>query len=355
MENLRETRQREFADIWMKHRFGLLLLSPRFGKTAVGINIFIKLDPSSILIVYPDEKIKQSWLDEFERMNYLHPDITFTTYLSLHKYKEMRFDIVVLDEAHLMSERQLFTCYELLKINKTVLALTGTLTKDTQRALNDVLHLPVLATYSISEAVEENIVADYEISIISVPLDNIIKLYKGKTEKQKFDNISWVIDRQVEQGKDPFFLRLQRMRIIQNSIAKKNKTISLLKEYEKERVLTFCGLTKVADSLGIPSYHSKSSEKNIFENFVKGDINHLAVCRIGNTGITYKSLNRVIVNYTDSNPSNLTQKLNRCLSMEYNNPDKKGLITIVSSDESTEHNWIKKGLSFFDKSKIKYL
>jgi hypothetical protein len=133
------------------------------------------------------------------------------------------------------------------------------------------------------------------------------------------------------------------------------KTKDLLFDYQKERVLVFCGIIKMADSLGIPSYHSKSSEKNIFKDFVEGRIPQLAVVKIGNTGITYVPLNRVIINYTDSNPQNLTQKLNRCMSMEYDNPDKKALITIVSTNEDVELHWIKKGLAFFDKSKIKYL
>jgi len=353
--NLRELRQKELADKWLENKFGIILASPRMGKCAIGIRIFNVLNPSSILIAFPDGKIKQSWLDEFERLNYSHPNIIFTTYLSLHKYKEERFDIVVLDEVHLMSENQILACQDLLRINKICLSLTGTLAKDTRALLMMSLGLRVIAEYSIEQAIEEGVIADYEISIVTVPLDNRIKLYNGRTEKQKFDNLSWVIDKLVKEGKETFFLRLQRMRIIQNSVAKKNKTISLLKEYEKERVLVFCGIIKIADSLGIPSYHSKSSEKKIFDEFVKGDIKHMAVCKIGNTGVTYPSLNRVIVNYTDSNPENLTQKLNRCLSMEYNNPEKIGLITIVSTTESTELSWVHKGLAFFNKSKTKYI
>jgi len=355
MENLRETRQREFADTWLKYKWGLLLLSPRFGKTAVGIMIFNDLQPSSILIVYPDGKIKQSWLDEFERLDYEHPNITFSTYLSLHKHKDEKFGIVVLDECHLMSENQLLAAYELLKLNKKVLALTGTLTKDTRALLMMSLGLRVVAEYSIEQAIDEGVIADYEIDIVQVPLDNRIKLYNGRTEKQKFDNISWVIDKLVKERKETFFLRLQRMRIIQNSLAKKNKTISLLKEYEDQRVLVFCGVIKIADSLSIPSYHSKSSEKEIFENFAKGEGNHLAVVKIGNTGKTYKPLNRVIINYADSNSSNLTQKVMRCTSMEYDNLDKKALITIVSTNEKVEQDWLKKALIGINKSKIKYV
>jgi len=104
------------------------------------------------------------------------------------------------------------------------------------------------------------------------------------------------------------FLRLNRMRVIQNSIAKLNKTKQLLKEFKEERVLVFCGVTKIADKLEIPSFHSKSSEKDLFHQFAIGKGNHMAVVKLGNTGVTYKPLNKVIINYFDSNAENLAQK-----------------------------------------------
>ncbi len=81
----------------------------------------------------------------------------------------------------------------------------------------------------------------------------------------------------------------------------------------------------------------------------------MAVVKIGNTGVTYKPLNRVIINYFDSNAENLAQKINRCMAMEYNNPDKKAQIYIISSDEEVEAKWLNKALEFFDKSKIKFV
>jgi hypothetical protein len=145
------------------------------------------------------------------------------------------------------------------------------------------------------------------------------------------------------------------MRIIQNSVAKLEMTKRLIQKHKDERILVFCGITKIADSLGIPSYHSKKEEKQVFEDFASGKGNHMAVVKIGNTGVTYKPLNRVIINYFDSNAENLAQKINRCMAMEYNNPDKKAQIYIISSDEEVEAKWLNKALEFFDKSKIKFV
>jgi superfamily II DNA or RNA helicase len=356
---LRDKRQQEFADVWLNHgKFGILNLCPRFGKIRTTINILKKLKPKTILIAYPDNKIKESWQDDFRTCNYTDGFITYTTHLSLHKYKEESFDIVVLDEIHLLSEAQIEAAKDLISVNEHILGLTGTMTDWTKKTLFNELDLSVIAEYPIEQAVREGVIVDYEITVIKVPLDNLtINDYKGKkrTEKKQFDNYGWVIDQMEREGKNTMFLRLGRMRIIQSSLAKLNATKRILQNNPDDRILVFCGVTKTADALGIPAYHSKSGEKQMFEDFASGKGNHMAVVKIGNTGVTYKPLNRVIINYFDSNAENLAQKINRCMAMEYDTPDKKAQIYIISSDESVELKWLKKALEFFDKNKIKYI
>jgi len=356
---IRDERQKEFAQKWMKNgKFGILNLCPRFGKIRTTINILKELKPKSIIIAYPDTKIKESWESEFKQMKYKNENIQYTTHLSLHKYQEEEFDLVVIDEIHLLSEAQIEAARTLLEVNSCVLGLTGTLSRWTEETLAQELNLMVVAHYPIEQAIEEGVIVDYEITVVQVPLDNTRKQnYKDKirTEKAQFEAYGWVIDQMERQNKPTMFLRLARMRIIQNSIAKMEKTRELIKKHKDERVLVFCGVTKISDQLGIPVYHSKAGEKSTFEAFANGKGNHLAVIKIGNTGVTYKPLNRVIINYFDSNGENLAQKINRCMAMEYNNPDKKAQIYIVCSTEDVERKWLKSALEFFDKSKIKYI
>ena len=355
---LRDKRQQEFADIWLNNdKFGILNLCPRFGKIYTTINILEKMDKNiNILIAYPDLKIKAAWEEDFKARKYKNPNITYTTHLSIKKHTEAKFDLVVLDEIHLLSEAQMEAVQELKY--KHLLGLTGTLSSYTEETLGLELGLPVLATYPIEQAIEEGVIADYEITIVTTHLDNTKQHnYKGKwkTEKKQFDSYGWVIDQMDRQRKNTMLLRLARMRIIQNSLAKLNKTKQLLAKHANERVLVFCGVTAVADQLGIPVYHSKAGEKKVFEDFANGKGNHLAVVKIGNTGVTYKPLNRVIINYFDSNGENLAQKINRCMAMEYNNPEKKAHIYIVCTNEQVERNWLRKALEFFDPKKIKYV
>jgi len=356
---IRDKRQKEFADVWLKEKHGILNLCPRFGKIYTTINALEKLNPHcTVLIAYPDLKIKDSWEEDFETRGYTNPNITYTTHLSLHKLKDKLFDVIVIDEIHLLSEAQIEVCKELFANNEQILGLTGTLSSWTERTIEEQLDLHVIATYTIEKAIEEGVIVDYEIHVIRVPLDNVtLQDYKGKkkTEKKQFDALTWVVNKLQNSGSDTMFMRLARMRLIQSSLAKVKATKALLSKHANERVLVFCGVTKIADSLGIPSYHSKSTEKKLFEEFAEGEGNHLAVVKIGNTGVTYKPLDKVIINYFDSNAENLAQKINRCMAFEYNTPDKKAHIYIISSNEPVELKWLNKALEFFDKNKIKYL
>lgn len=357
---LRDKRQAEFADTWLNHgRYGILNLCPRFGKIRTTINILKKMeDNCKILIAYPDRKIQKSWVEDFEEMNYVNDNITYTTHLSIHKHSGTEFDIVVIDEVHLLSEAQIGECVDLFSINDNILGLTGTLSKYTKRDLSENLGLEVLAEYSIEKAIEEGVIVDYQINVIKVPLDDktLIQFKKNKkTELKQFKAYSYIINKLTYSGQDTMFLRLARMRLIQNSIAKLNKTKELLNEWKDERVLVFCGTIKVSEALGIPSYHSKSKDKDAFKKFVEGEGKHMAVVKIGNTGITYKPLNKVIINYFNSNSENLAQKINRCMAMEYNNLDKKANIYIICSNEKVEEKWLHKALEFFDKNKIVYV
>jgi len=356
---LRDKRQKEFAETWLKWRWGILDLCPRFGKIYTTINILETMpDNINILIAYPDKEIKKSWIEDFKKREYVNPNITYTTHRSIKKYVENKYDLVIIDEIHLLSNAQIESCFNLFLINRDVLGLTGTLSMWTEKKLNEKLGLKVIGFYPMSTGIEEGVISDYQITVHKIPLDDQEKgafKKKFRTEAQQYKAISYVINQKVISGENTMFLRLARMRVIQNSVAKKNKTISLLNQYKNERILVFCGLTKIADELGIPAFHNKVKEKDLFDKFAKGEGNHLAVVKIGNSGVTYKPLNKVIINYFDSNSENLAQKMFRCMGVEYNNPDKKSHIHIIATREPEELKWLNKALEFFDKSKIKYV
>jgi len=148
--NIRNIRQQEFANIWLNsERFGILNLCTRFGKIRTSIIALEKLKHNRILICVPDLKIKNSWIADFEEFEFNRSCVTFTTYLSLKKFIDVKFDIVILDELHLMSQNQINVCKELFEINKVVLGLSGTISRETEITLLKELNLPIIAEYSM--------------------------------------------------------------------------------------------------------------------------------------------------------------------------------------------------------------
>lgn len=356
---IRDELQAKFAHMWYQKQRGILLLTPRFGKIYTSINIFNLIGGQpSILIAYPDREIKKSWEKDFITRGYDTSNVTYTTHVSLKKFVDQVFDIVVIDEIHLLSPAQRFQCSLLLMKNSIVLALTGTLMEKTEKVLYKELNLRVIAEYTIGEAILDKILPDYRITIEYVPLDDVVTgrhKKPEKTDRSQARGLTWVINKFDREGKNANFLRMNRMRLLQKSLSKTKRTVQILNESPQERILVFCGLVDIAESLGIPAYHGKTKEKEIFQDFVDGNTNKLAVVKIGNSGVTYKHLSKVLINAFDSNAENLAQKINRAMSMEYDNPGKRAEITILTSDNEVELNWLRKALEFFDKDKINYV
>jgi len=249
---LRDKRQKEFADIWLNHRFGILDLCPRFGKIYTTINILEQLpDNIDILIAYPDKKIQESWEEDFKKRGYVNPNITYTTHLSIHKYEDQKFDLVIIDEIHLLSEAQIEACKMLLLINRDVLGLTGTLSDKSAETLLYSLGLKTIGYYPVEQGIKEGVIVDYKIIVHKVPLDDKRRgmfKKKNRTEKAQWKALSWVIKQKTYGGEDTMFLRLARMRLIQSSEAKRLKTIELLEQHKDERILVFCGTIKISDN-----------------------------------------------------------------------------------------------------------
>lgn len=353
----RDELQWQLAQRMWEAKTGILLVAPRVGKTRIALRMLLKIPNrrAHILVSYPDVLIRQSWEDEMREMGF-DRDITFTSTASLWKYVDHSWEFVIIDECHQLSEAQIASIRKIKPIIG-IIGMSGTMSQDTKWGLKTSLNWPIVVEYTQEQAIFDGIVADYQINVLYVPLDRKVMVdYKKKkrTEKGQFDAYSFIISKLQREGRNTKFLALARMRIIQNSLSKLSLTKKLLEALSSKRVLVFCGLIKVAEQLGIPVEHSKTKEDNM-TLFLDGQIKHLAVVKMGAAGITYKPLNTVIINYFNSNSEDLQQRINRAMNLEFDNPDKKADIYIISSDEEVERKWLSKALTPFDKNKIKHV
>jgi len=191
----------------------------------------------------------------------------------------------------------------------------------------------------------------------TVDLDNSIKVKdksgKLKTEKQKYDGTSWVIEKLQREHKNFMHLALARNRLSLSSIGKMTYLRALLNSLKDKRVVVFTGLAKVADDIGIPSYHSASKDDSAYIGFQNEEHNHLALAAMGKMGVTYKNLDSVILLNFTYNAEESSQILNRAIKLDYNG--KIADLHILCLNEKPELKKIKESLSMLDNKKIKFL
>lgn len=350
--NIRDQRQDEAFEAWKENMDGIINACPRFGKTRVGIRAMNYVN-GRVLIIAPRVDIFKQWEADLKEFPYTGT-ITYGSFRALQKLDAKDFDLVIIDEIHESSAAQRKEIYRFVDKCKAILGLSGTITKKTEEELIKDCGLEVVYKYSISQGVEEGILADYVINLHYVDLDRskVIRTTKKGyrvTEKSDFDLYS----RLRTKAKQKFFYDIKLISIIQRSVARTTYTRALLKKFENQRVLVFAGLTEVADSLEIPVYHSKSKDREVFDSFCSGDGLHMATIKMMQAGITIKPINIGIINYTSGNPEDTAQKISRFLGFEYDNPTKKAFLHVICTNEPFEINRIKTALMFFDKEKIR--
>lgn len=351
---MREKRQQEAVDAFLGHvdHKSIVFACPRFGKIKVAIDILKTFGEANPMIFAPRNDIEKGWKEDFEKFG-VQGGYEFRTFAAIKKIKFFSHRFVIIDEPHEMSINQQKLLAPHLK-GKKVLGLTGTMTNKTRQELYDNLNLDVCYSYSIDQGVSEGILADYTMYLHKVPLEDtkavtITKSGKVYTEKGMFNLQKFL----QENAHNKQFFNLKMINMLQNSEAKRLKTVELLEKSKSERTLVFCGVTKVADNLGIPVYHSKSKERVIFKDFCEGrGDNHLATIKMMQAGVTISPIKKGIINYTSGNPEDAAQKICRFLGFEYNNPLKRAEIHIISSDEPFELTRMKTALAFFNETKI---
>ena len=352
MINTRDKLQKEAIEKYFNK--GIYFLCPRFGKIKTSFLLCEKHNWNNIKVFAPRRDIFNGWIKDKEKFNF-KGNIEFCTFTSLKKEENKFYDLIIIDEIQEASISQLKEINRIIN-NQNSIALSGTLTNKTQDNIYYTTQMRVCHKYSIEEGVKDNILCDYTLNIHYVNLDKSIKNIKTSkgfiSEESRYNQLIWLKNKLLKENKSTFFIDLKIINLLQNSIAKQNKTLELLKKNKERRILVFCGTTETADSLNIPVYHSKTKEKEIFNSFCNGEGNHLATIKMMQSGITILPISLGIINYMSGNPEDSAQKICRFLGIEYDNLNKKAEIHIICSNTDFEKKRIETALMFFDENKI---
>lgn len=353
--------QEKWSDIGSKYlkknKRGYFDVAMRTGKTITAIKTIQKLKCKKILVLYPDLKIKDSWTGDLAKLGLSEDNYTFSHYMSTKKCVD-KYDIVIIDEFPEMSPAQLNNVKELVnKLDCYVLGLSGTVSQESAKLAYSELLMKEIVQYSAEDAIKDGIISNYQVTVHSIPLDNNKKYLKNSkdqpiTEATKYQNFNYVIESNKRKGISNKFVYINRNNLIKNSISKNIYIKSLISEL-KDRVLIFVGSIKAAEKLKVPVFHSKTKDLQEFEDFKNGKTKQLAVIGIGGSGVTYLQLSHLIIANITWNEEDISQKIFRCMLLDYD--DKVADIHIIISSEETDLKKCKQALSMLDQNKIKYL
>ena len=244
---------------------------------------------------------------------------------------------------------------------KTIIGLSGTHPKQQEKLdLYDRLKLKTLTQMSIDEAVENGLVAPYNIKVIELKLDNKKKNIKAggkstsfmQTEDARYMYLTRLINAKIFARQEvPKFFYLNRMRFLYN-LESKHKFIKNFISKLEGRTLVFTGSIAQAEDICKYSFHSGKDDTDLIK-FKEGKINELACVNSGGVGHTFKDVQNVVIAQVNSNgKGDSTQKIARGLVLQEGHVANIYLFYVANT---VDQNWVEKVLQDFDSNKVEYL
>jgi superfamily II DNA or RNA helicase len=353
-------KREEIQEEALKATLGLarcgLGLATGVGKTLVGLlHMERNFSPLiNILVVAPKVSIFGSWRFEAEKFgkSKILENVTFTTYLSLNKHDPREYDIVYLDECHsLLDSHRKF----LESFTGKILGLSGTPPKygNSEKGRLVKEFCPIVYSFITDEAVENNILNDYQIIVHELELDQrknfTVNIKKGSFMASERQNYGYWSTR-IENGSGPAHItRVMRMKAMQEYPSKVKYAKKLL-ESINTKCIVFANTQEQADSICTYSYHSKNpqSESNLTA-FKDGKIDKLSCVMQLNEGVNIPDLKQGIILHAFGNERKASQRIGRLLRL---NPDDKAIVHILCYKNSIDEKWVKEALEGFDQNKV---
>ncbi len=357
----RDVIQKDALSIAMQHKRCGLGISMGVGKTRIAIeHLKRNYHPLiQVLVVVPKNTVKQSWIDELNKMKALHlrGHIIFSTYLSLNKQNPNEYDIVYLDECHsLLESHKTF----LDEFKGKILGLTGTppRRKSSEKGRMVQRYCPIKYEFSVDDATESKILNDYQIVVHQLELSDLKTLKKKTKDGRQWytsekKDYAYVVQRVVaaQTQKQMQFASIMRMRALMDYSTKETYVKDLLRKV-KTKCIVFANTMQQADRVCKHSYHSKNpnSEANL-ELFSDGRIDKLSCVLQLSEGVTIPGLKQGIIMHAYGNERKTAQRIGRLLRL---NPSNTAVCHILCYRNTQDETWVAKALKDFDDNKIKY-
>lgn len=368
----------------IKNNNVLLTLPTGYGKSRSAIERVKHLSKNkkTLLIVVPRNVLKTTWMEEITKWwADCQLQITFTTYVSFPKYAG-KWDFVIFDEAHHLSER----CREALcsyTIDNAIL-LSATVKRDFKEELKEAFDNLYYYNISLREAINNEVLPDPLVYLLPLTLDNkvpseiIIKNPKAKgrmiecswatrwnyirqknnpvkiycTKAQYLQDlngqIEWFKKRRGNEVMKARWLKLCGDRLKYLSDSKVSVVLEILLHCSKHRTLTFCNSIEQTELLGKFCINSKNKQSNTYlEYFNNGTIDHITACNMLNEGCNLSNCRIGIYANLNSSETIIKQRTGRLL--RHKNP----IIIIPYYKNTREEELVNKMLEDYNPELVK--
>lgn len=338
---------------------GITIVSPRVGKSKILIDSIREKINWNIVIASPYEPIRQNWISEFTKwgLEYHPQSICFRSIDLIEK----EIDLLIVDEIQTLSPHQIDVIRH--KKPKRLLGLTGIIADKNILNLFALLRLQTIFTYTIDQAIADEIISNFEIIIVECDLDTKRREIPSGTKKRPFmaseaghyNFLSYMFEMYKAQSVSKPKLESIKMMYAgarARFICASNSKIAIAKRLiaSSERCIIFTGLKKVAEVLSPNSFHSGSPDPQNLERFIHGEINHLSAIDMTNMGITFPCLKTAIVHQLRSNPEMALQKVLRVCNLE---DDKTASIYVTVYKDTVDHQWVSQAFQKVNPARIR--
>lgn len=375
MDGVKQKIQEEALTRWeFAGRRGLLAIATGVGKSRIPLLRLEELyeeygENLRVLLAVPTIELRDvTWPDEakkWELGEVFKEQVEGYCYKSLDVKPKGHYHLVILDEAHhLTLKNGKFT--ENITFNE-VMALTATPPEkgsENERLLSMIA--PTVFTFNLDEGVESDVVADYEVYVVELPLNDTAKIIRAGNKKNRFyqteaaaykylqgNIIKMLMSDKENKEKIVNSLFRKRAKFIYDLPSKQVMAKLLIdKVVGDQKTLVFgASIDQIEALLNPYTYHS-STDKDALQYFMEDKIQILGAVNALDEGVNLPMMDQIIIVQTNSKTRQITQRFGRVLRKREGH---KARIYLLVATGTEDEKWAKKALADIDPSKIVYL
>lgn len=363
-----------------------------FGKTKVAIEAIMKFERTGelkawldtyntkpVTLAVPTEELRDvTWAEEIlkfygaEGLRLFKLYVHAVCYASLDEMKGNSL-LLILDECHRITANNsknfnvTFFCNHILALTATVPDVERDATKAS--ILDNIA--PIRYTYTYADALTDGLISDFEVTVVSVPLDVSRKYLEAGRKDNKFfttENAAYsYADKRLSKAymMPPSkakagavkFATLNRMHLIHSLESKVIAATKLLKAiHVPNKSLKTLVFDQSIERLGklLPSefcYHSKSKNRDAIKHFSNNKTRILGAVQALNEGVNVGKVDLELIMGMNSNSRDTVQRIGR--SIRYYEGHKTHII-ILQSLGTQDVNWVAEALKEIPPELISY-